>query len=117
MFDVKKFIDRKGWTISDLSKLVFGKDKTSTVGMWSSGDSSPRYDSVCRLIRLGATAEELFGKECADILFRNSFGGALPPVPPGQDTPDWRSGMVSALAALQKEGYIKEIVIKEKDGE
>ena len=117
MFDVKKFNDRNGWTISDLSWKVFGKDKTSTVGMWSSGDSSPRYESICKLIMLGATAEELFGKECAEQLFMNSFGGSLPPIPPGHDTPDWRAGMVEALKTLQKEGLIKEIVINEKDGQ
>lgn len=117
MFDVKKFIDRHGWTIKDLAARLFDKGGESRVGMWSSGESNPRYDAVCKLIMLGATAEELFGKEYAEILFRNSFGGALPPIPPGRDTPDWKSGMLKALSELQKEGCIKEIVINEKDGQ
>lgn len=50
--------------------------------MWSSGKTSPPYSAIIRLIELGVTLEELFGKEHADILLRNgnysqkdSFGG------------------------------------------
>lgn len=63
MFDVTKFNDRMGWTIRDLASRLFEKGGDSRVGMWKTGDSSPRYDAILKLIKLGATAEELFGRE------------------------------------------------------
>ena len=72
MFDVSKFIDRKGWTIKDLASRLFDKGGVSRVGMWSTGDSNPRYSAILKLIELGVTAEELFGQPYADILLKNS---------------------------------------------
>ena len=76
MFNVKKFIDRKHWKLEDLSNRLFGKGKTSRVGNWSSGTASPRYEVILQLIELGVTAEELLGKEHADMLINNSLNSA-----------------------------------------
>ena len=72
MFDVTKFNNRNGWTIKDLASRLFEKGGESRVGMWKTGDSNPRYESILKLIELGVTAEELFGQPYADILIRNS---------------------------------------------
>lgn len=72
MFDVTKFNDRNGWTIKDLARRLFDKGGESRVGMWSSGDSNPRYESILKLIDLGATAQELFGEELGSKLVQNS---------------------------------------------
>lgn len=77
MFDVTSFIDRNGWTIEDLANRLFDKGGTSRVGMWKSGDSSPRYAQILKIIELGATAEELFGKEHAEILLKNSSSSKI----------------------------------------
>ena len=116
MFDVTKFNERKGWTIRDLARNLFGKGGESRVGMWKSGESNPRYEQILELIRLGATAEELFGNECASILLKNSSASNLPAIPSGFDTPEFRDGVKAALADLQKMGVIMDIGAKEKDG-
>ena len=79
MFDVTKFNNRKGWTIKDLAHRLFDKGGESRVGMWKSGDSNPRYEAILKLISLGATAEELFGKEYAEKLIATSSAWPLPP--------------------------------------
>lgn len=42
------------------------------VGMWSSGRSIPGFEKMGKLIELGMTAQELFGKEIGDLLVKNS---------------------------------------------
>lgn len=76
MFDVTKFNNRHGWTIKDLAHRLFESGGESRVGMWKTGDSNPRYEAILKLIELGATAEELFGKHYADILIENSSKSA-----------------------------------------
>ena len=101
MFDVTRFIDRKNWTIEELAKKLFEKGGTSRVGMWKTGDSNPRYDAIIKLIHLGATAEELFGKECADRLLQNSVG--LPPQLPPEiaNAPERAAGLEWGLKDIE----------------
>lgn len=40
--------------------------------MWSSGRSIPGFEKMGKLIELGMTAQELFGKEIGDLLVKNS---------------------------------------------
>ena len=79
MFDVTKFNNRNGWTIKDLARRLFCNGGESRVGMWSSGNSNPRYEAILKLIDLGVTAEELFGKEYADKLLKNSLASPIQP--------------------------------------
>lgn len=70
MFDCNSFLNRKGWKQRELAqRLNIG---TSTVGMWCTGKSTPSYDVVVQLIKLGMTADELLGSEIAGILIKNS---------------------------------------------
>lgn len=71
MFDCTSFLRRMGWVQKDLAeRLEIG---TSTVGMWCIGKSTPTHPVIEKLIELGATSEELFGKEYADKLMKNSL--------------------------------------------
>ena len=70
MFDCAGFLKRNGWIQAELAKKL-GCSK-STVAMWSAGANSPPYSVIEKLIELGATLEELFGKEHAEMLARNS---------------------------------------------
>lgn len=101
MFDVTRFIDRKNWTIEELAKKLFEKGGTSRVGMWKTGDSNPRYDAIIKLIHLGATAEELFGKECADRLLQNSSSGPLQLPPELACNPEFIAGQNQALKDIE----------------
>lgn len=59
--DIQGFIDRVG--IADHEALAerLGTKKP-TVDSWSSGARTPTYDMCVRLLDLGMTVEELFGK-------------------------------------------------------
>lgn len=46
--------------------------KMGLVAAWSSRRALPSYESMCKLIAAGMTAEELFGPELAAKLFENS---------------------------------------------
>lgn len=95
MFDVTKFNDRNGWTIKDLARRLFDKGGESRVGMWSSGDSNPRYESILKLIDLGATAQELFGEELGSKLIQNSI--AVPAE--FANDPDFQKGLQQSIDA------------------
>lgn len=109
MFDVTRFLDRKKWTIADLASRLFDKGGSSRVGMWKTGDSNPRYAEIIKLIELGATAEELFGKEAAETLNKNS--SELNRVAENSDifnTPEFQDGMKKAIEDMMKlKGLIK----------
>lgn len=68
MFDCTAFIRRMGWRQKDLAeRLNIG---TSTVGMWCTGKSTPPYENIMGLIKLGITMKELFGEDVAEIIMR-----------------------------------------------
>lgn len=70
MFDCSNFLKRKRWDQTTLAKKLGCTQ--SAVSMWSCGSSTPTYEMVLKLIGLGATAEELFGKNYSEVLVRNS---------------------------------------------
>lgn len=107
MFDVTSFINRKHWTIEDLANQLFESGGRSRVGMWKSGGSSPRYAAILKLIDLGVTAEELFGKEYAEKLWKNSAGVNQETAPDIFDTPEFQEGVAKALKDLKARGLIK----------
>ena len=96
MFDVSSFIDRKRWTIADLANQLFESGGRSRVGMWKSGESSPRYAAILKLIDLGVTAEELFGKEYAEKLWKNSAALKSGDASDMFNSPEFREGMANA---------------------
>lgn len=61
MMKVNEFIKRVG--IKSLEELAGQVGaKPSTVYAWSSGSRTPTYDMCVKLLDLGMTVEELFGK-------------------------------------------------------
>lgn len=61
MINVQEFIDRVG--IADRYELATKVGvKKSTVDSWSAGSRTPTYDVCVKLLELGMTVEELFGK-------------------------------------------------------
>lgn len=69
MFDCNSFLNRKGWVQRDLSEKLGCSQ--SAIAMWASGRTSPPYAVILQLIELGATADELFGKEYSEKLLKN----------------------------------------------
>lgn len=61
MMKVQEFIERMGFDgHEDLAKRI--GVKKGTVSSWSAGDRTPTYDMCVKLLELGMTVEELFGK-------------------------------------------------------
>lgn len=61
MLKIQEFIERMGMKgHEDLAKRI--GVKKGTVSSWSSGDRTPTYDMCVKLLELGMTVEELFGK-------------------------------------------------------
>ena len=61
MVNIQGFIDRVG--IADHFELAAKLGvKKSTVDSWSSGARTPTYDVCVKLLDLGMTVEELFGR-------------------------------------------------------
>lgn len=66
MFYCQKFLDRMGWSQTDLAEKLGSKQ--SRVSNWNTGLASPRYNEIMKLIELGANLEELFGSDVAAML-------------------------------------------------
>ncbi len=61
MMNIQGFIDRVG--IADHAELAARLGtKKPTVDSWSSGARTPTFDMCVKLLELGMTVEELFGK-------------------------------------------------------
>ena len=66
MFYGKKFMDRMGWGQQDIAdRLGCAQSRVSDL---NSGSRDPKYSELLKLIDLGITLEELFGKEAAEKL-------------------------------------------------
>lgn len=73
MVDVKTFIERKGMTKADLCRELGIDSKSSLMSSYEKGRSDPSYDKCEKLIRLGITAQELFGEKLGTELLDNSL--------------------------------------------
>lgn len=102
MFDCTAFLRRKGWRQKDLAERL--NIRTSTVGMWCIGSSTPSYEVIRQLFMLGITPRELFGEEIDDVL--KAYYANSPTVPPSFDTPEFREGVAKALEDLKAKGLI-----------
>lgn len=111
MVDIKTFIERKGMRKADLCR-VFGLDpKSSLMSSYEKGRSDPSYDKCEKLIRLGITAQELFGEELGKILIENSLEQTPSAIVPSQEflnNPEFIKGMENAFEEfLIKKGLVK----------
>lgn len=70
MFDCSTFLSRKRLKQRQLAEML--KKDVSTVGCWCSGKNVPSYVMQAELIKLGVTAQEMFGDELGTLLIQNS---------------------------------------------
>jgi transcriptional regulator with XRE-family HTH domain len=76
MMDIKTFLNRKSLTKAALCRLLGIDPKSSILSSYEKGRSNPSYEICEKLIPLGASAQELFGKELGDMLVSNSTAPA-----------------------------------------
>lgn len=67
---INRFLARTGMTQTALAQKV-GATKVC-VSQWSTGKCEPKVSSLAALIKEGITAEEIFGKDIARVLLKNS---------------------------------------------
>ena len=102
MFDCNSFLNRKGWKQRELAqRLNIG---TSTVGMWCTGKSTPSYDVILQLFKLGVTIKELFGEEVDNLVKSHYDIPSNSKVLDESEKDRFRSGM--AVSAMTKEDVI-----------
>jgi len=75
MMDVNGFIRRRGIDGHEGLAEMLGTTKKA-VDSWSSGDRKPTFDMVEKLLRLGMTAEEIFGDAYLESLRMNASASA-----------------------------------------
>ena len=98
-FDFNHFMNRKKLKQKDAASLI--GVSSGLVGMWASNKAVPSYEKIVKLIDNGATAEELFGKECADRLLQNSVGLPLQLPPEIANDPEHAAGMEQGLKDIE----------------
>ena len=76
-FDFNAFLHRKKLKHREAAPGI-GVSQ-SLVSSWAANRAVPSYDSLCKLIEAGMTADELFGKELAAKLIANSATEAKQP--------------------------------------
>lgn len=104
-----------GWKQRNLAeKLGLG---TSTVGMWCSGKSTPPYEVVIELIKLGITPEELFGDEINEILKAYYLKADNHQLPKDFDNDSFREGMAKSNRPLTKEEIVEMVLEMKSKGE
>lgn len=64
---LKKFMERNGYTHRSLSDKLHLSH--TAVSKWMSKDSEPNLASIKRLVRLGMTANEIFGTSLSKMMF------------------------------------------------
>ena len=78
VFDCEKFLERKSWTIENLSEKL--ELSSATVLNWKNGRSLPKIETLLKLIDLGATIDELFGNDYAMKLASNTSEAYKPEI-------------------------------------
>lgn len=100
MMDMKSFLNRMGMTKAELCRRLGIDPKSSVVGAYEKGRSNPSFEICEKLIPLGITAQELFGKKLGDTLVGNS--SVMPSLPPEiANDPDFLAGQNQALKDVE----------------
>lgn len=102
-FDFNKFMQRKGLKQQEAADLI-GVSQ-ATISNWCKG-KTPDLGTVERLIGFGITAQEIFGDELGDQLFKNS---AVVPKPPASvyGDPEFKESLEELIVdILKKKGVL-----------
>ena len=62
VIDLKSYLNRTGFSKADLCRKLGLDAKSSLLSSYEKGRSDPSYDMCVKLLQLGMTVEELFGK-------------------------------------------------------
>lgn len=99
----EKFLDRKGIKKSKAAQLIGAAPAMITE--WMKGKSSPSYMYIKKLCLAGMTADELFGKEAAEALLKNSK--SVESVPKDfSEADDFKKAVQDVFFELKKSGKI-----------
>lgn len=102
-FDFNKFMQRKGLKQQEAADLV-GVSQ-ATISNWCKG-KTPDMGMIEKLIGFGITAQEIFGDELGDQLFRNSAVGTVPPLGV-YSNPQFRESLEELMVdILKKKGVL-----------
>lgn len=115
MVDIKSFIERLGMRKADLCRALGMDPQSSLMSSYEKGRSDPSYDKCEKLIRLGITAQELFGEELGKILLENSLPLVAPKAVPTAflESPEFMEGIRYQLAeGIKENGLVKEEQVK-----
>lgn len=105
--DLKSFLDRTNLTKADVLRKLGRDPKSSLLSAYQSGASSPSFDMVLQLLKLGMTPLEMFGQEIDDILKKYYTEFSAREIPSAFNTPEFREGVAKALEDMRARGLIK----------
>ena len=94
--DLKSFLDRTHLTKADVLRKLGRDPKSSLLSAYQSGASSPSFEMVFQLLKLGMTPLEMFGKEIDDTLRDYYTGSSVHNIPQSFNTPEFREGLANA---------------------
>jgi len=95
IFDFNTFLQRKRLKHREVAEQIGAS--MGLIGSWASNKALPSYEKMAKLIECGMTAKELFGKDLAEELLRNSGNSAEGPA-----KKDFIAGVKEALAELSR---------------
>lgn len=78
--DVQSYLNRTKKTKADLLRDLGKSPKSSLIAAYEKGRSDPSFEMVNKLLKLGMSPLEIFGKEIDDLIRRyyiESIGGLL----------------------------------------
>lgn len=101
--DIEAFLIRTGLSKADLLRKLGLDPKSSLISAYIKERSKPSYEICEKLIKLGISAYELFDKEIADELIRNSSDKSLV-IPKQFESPEFMEGVARALEQLKAMG-------------
>lgn len=96
--DLMRFLRRTGMTQRELA-LKMGCS-SGLVGAWSSGSGVPSYEKIIKLLLVGMSIEEMFGKDIAEKT--QVFSEQTKELPSTTDHDRFVAGVKEALAELAK---------------
>ena len=98
MFNIVKFLARKGLTHSALAEKL--NCSHGLIGMWASGRAVPSYEKCVELLQNGMTVSELFGEDLA----QNAFGFQKEIE---ENVNDFEQKVGDAIVSLMNKGFFR----------